>query len=178
MGVHMGMLRRKGAADTESCWHLMASTFRAGPRCPIQASPGHRALFPVDLTRLAHRTAPLATSCRAAGKALCSASFTRSASVASVSPTFTGTASWKMMAPASTSSCNGNSQRSGVAREGRAPGIPRLPQDLWGYRELGFGLVGEGRAGAGTDLGLGRVQRKRGGRQNTREQQSCFRKPR
>lgn len=54
MGVHMGMLRRKGAADTESCWHLMASTFRAGPRCPIQASPGHRALFPVDLARLAH----------------------------------------------------------------------------------------------------------------------------
>lgn len=55
-------------------------------------------------------TAPLATSCRAAGKARCSASFTRSDRVSTVSPTLTGTASWKMIAPASTSSCKSNSQ--------------------------------------------------------------------
>lgn len=51
------------------------------------------------------RTAPLATSSRAVGKALCSASLILSHKLSSVSSTNTGTASCTMMAPASTSSC-------------------------------------------------------------------------
>ncbi|TNN56478.1 hypothetical protein EYF80_033348 [Liparis tanakae] len=50
------------------------------------------------------RTAPLATSSRAAGKARCSASRIRSDRLSSVSPPSTGTASCTTMAPASTSS--------------------------------------------------------------------------
>lgn len=49
-------------------------------------------------------TAPLATSWRATGKILCSATLTLSDKVATVSPLFTGTASWRMICPASTSS--------------------------------------------------------------------------
>lgn len=51
------------------------------------------------------QTVPLATSSRAEGKALCSASLILSDKLSSVSPTNTGTASCTMMAPASTSSC-------------------------------------------------------------------------
>lgn len=60
--------------------------------------------FQVILPLSPRHTALLATSCKAAGKALCSASFTLSDKVSSVSPISTGTASWKIIAPASTSS--------------------------------------------------------------------------
>lgn len=57
------------------------------------------------------------------------------------------------------------------AEEGRPPGSPSASGIC------GVALQGTGIWAAGTGCGLGRVQRRTGGRQNTREQQFCSENP-